>query len=210
MAKKYIDADRLREYLEKEADKEFKKTEENANSPVLCHFHNGCRMQALDTIDFIDSLQQEQSLPGTEELMQGIPGKDFIPVEWVDACEKYGKWKIVKVEQPSEDLEEATARYGSGYCDIGLRRTAEFGFRSGAEWQRQRTPMPEDTVLFNKGVAEGRRLERQDMLKDAVEGYVNYYEDSGGILMAEAQVGCPYHNGDKVKIVIIPIKEDKE
>lgn len=58
------------------------------------------------------------------------------------------------------------------------------GFKAGAEWQKEQ------------------------MLKDAVEGYVNYYEDSGGILMAEAQVGCPYHIGDKVKIVIV--KEDKE
>ena len=59
---KYIDAERLKEWLEKQADIEFKKTEENASSPVLCHFHNGCRMQALDTIDFIDSLQQEQDI----------------------------------------------------------------------------------------------------------------------------------------------------
>ena len=57
---KYIDADKLKTWLENEADMEFKKTEENANSPVICHFHNGCRMQALDTIDFITSLQQEQ------------------------------------------------------------------------------------------------------------------------------------------------------
>lgn len=48
--------------------------------------------------------------------------------------------------------------------------------------------------------------QKEKMLNDAVEGYVNYYEDSGGILMAEAQVGCPYHNGDKVKIIIV--KED--
>ena len=50
--------------------------------------------------------------------------------------------------------------------------------------------------------------QKSQMLKDAVEGYVNYYDDSGGILMAEAQVGCPYHNGDKVKIIIV--KEDKQ
>lgn len=30
-------------------------------------------------------------------------------------------------------------------------------------------PMPEDTVLFNKGVAEGRRLEREDMWKPSEE-----------------------------------------
>lgn len=59
------------------------------------------------TIEGVDSLlrqvkkklQQEQPvLPGIEE--SGIPGKDYIPVEWVDACEKYGKWKIVKQDQP--------------------------------------------------------------------------------------------------------------
>lgn len=47
------------------------------------------------------NIQQEQ-LPGIEE--HGIPGKDFIPVEWVDACEKYGKWKIVQQEQPEVDF----------------------------------------------------------------------------------------------------------
>lgn len=67
---KYIDADRLIAYLEEEADIEFKKTEENANSPVLCHFHNGCRMMALETIDFIKQHQQEQPEVDLEEEME--------------------------------------------------------------------------------------------------------------------------------------------
>lgn len=49
--------------------------------------------------------------------------------------------------------------------------------------------------------------QKEQMMKDAVEGYVNYYEDSGGILMAEAQVGCPYHNGQKVHIVVLKEEE---
>jgi len=157
---KYIDAERLISYLENEVDKEFKKTEEKANSPIFCHFHSGCRKQALDTIDFIKSLQQErpsipsnldeaahdyawekqehhidfdgeeyldygpkydafkagaewmarqvkqeqQVLPGMKE--RGIPGKDFIPVEWVDACEQYGKWKIVQQEQQEKSKKD--------------------------------------------------------------------------------------------------------
>ena len=57
------------------------------------------------------SLQQEQpDLPGIEE--SGIPGKDYIPVEWVDACEKYGKWKIVKQEQP-EGIEGVVHHYAN-------------------------------------------------------------------------------------------------
>lgn len=72
------------------------------------------------TIEGIDSLlrqvkkklQQEQpDLPGIEE--PGIPGKDYIPVEWVDTCEEYGKWKIVKQEQPEVDFETEYAKFSN-------------------------------------------------------------------------------------------------
>lgn len=101
------------------------------------------------------------------------------------------------------DLKEAAEEYikkGKYLPEAFVVRPA---FIAGAKWQAAHAPLPEDTVLFQKGVAEGKRL----MMEEAVEGYVNYYEDSGGILMAEAQVGCPYHNGDKVRIIILP-KED--
>lgn len=53
--------------------------------------------------DKMDIQQEQPGLPGISE--SGIPGKDFIPVEWVDACEKYGKWKIVKQEQPDNVIQ---------------------------------------------------------------------------------------------------------
>ena len=43
-------------------------------------------------------LEKQKPLPGSEDC-DGIPGKDYIPVEWVDACERYGIWEIVKKEQ---------------------------------------------------------------------------------------------------------------
>ncbi len=33
-------------------------------------------------------------------------------------------------------------------------------FIAGAEWGMNQCPLPEDTTIFQKGVAEGRRLER--------------------------------------------------
>ena len=99
---KYIDAERLKEWLEKQADIEFKKTEENASSPVLCHFHNGCRMQALDTIDFIDSIQQEQPEPSCrtcgfyENNCPYIRGK-FIPYP-SRVCNDY-TYSVIKAQQ---------------------------------------------------------------------------------------------------------------
>lgn len=38
----------------------------------------------------------------------------------------------------------------------------EIGFIAGAKWQADHTPLPEDTVLFNKGVEEGKRLAEEE------------------------------------------------
>ena len=69
----------------------------------------------LYILRFIEHIQQEQpDLPGIED--PGIPGKDFIPVEWVDACEMYGKWKIVRQDQPDVDLEKEIKNYLATKC----------------------------------------------------------------------------------------------
>lgn len=84
------------------------------------------------TIEGIDSLlkqvrkklqQKQPDLPGIEE--PGIPGKDYIPVEWVDACEMYGKWKIVKQEHPDVDLEKALDEYYKN-ADFGPSEAIEY------------------------------------------------------------------------------------
>ena len=104
-----------------------------------------------------------------------------------------------------KDLEEAANKfavfYDQGTCD-GI---AQDCFIAGAKWKKEKN----DKDLSDKIAAAyqlGLADKEKQMMKEAVEGFVNYYEDSGGILMAEAQVGCPYHNGDKVKIIIV--KED--
>ena len=89
------------------------------------------------TIEGIDSLlkqvrkklQQEQpGLPGIEE--PGIPGKDYIPVEWVDACEMYGKWKIVKQEQPKDVSSEIAGYFGEDLPFEDERTKAAYHFFS--------------------------------------------------------------------------------
>lgn len=111
----------------------------------------------------------------------------------------------------SDDLEGAKEEYlrkaRSTPGHEWMTRDIEDAFKAGAEWQYQK-----DRGKFAKIKAktwcEGFDACKEQMMKGAVEGYVNYYEDSGGILMAEAQVGCPYHNGDKVRIIIV--KEGEE
>ena len=96
---KYIDAERLK------AEVKRIKNDYNRDSFVSGLAYLGKEEAIEEFCSLIDFLQQEQPvLPGIED--PGIPGKDFIPVEWVDACEKYGKWIIAKVEQPEVDLEK--------------------------------------------------------------------------------------------------------
>lgn len=75
---------------------------------------------------------------------------------------------LLEAKEPDKSLEEAAENYtDSSEWLIGENlEHIEAAFIAGAKWQASRMPMPEDTVLFQKGVAEGRRLEREDMTKD--------------------------------------------
>lgn len=124
------------------------------------------------------------------------------------------------------DLEEAAGEYAKGYFDdcSAAKRAADHGFIAGAKWQADHAPLPEDTVLFNKGVAEGRRLAEEEqaemftivaldaaqraqeqMMKDAVDAKIYGYDDGSYELIA-SWLDLPkriYKDGDKVRIIII-------
>lgn len=160
------------------------------------------RTQAVNHLSaFLYSLPEQPDFPTTDEQI-----KEFLATHpKIKVPEKYKNpdWLLKKPEQPVEGLEEEMDEMWLEYCeDVDYLVYASIA-RHFAEWGMNQCPLPEDTTIFLKGVAEGKRL----MMEEAVEGYVNYYEDAGGILMAEAQVGCPYHNGDKVKIIIVKENE---
>lgn len=115
-------------------------------------------------------------------------------------------------EKPSDDLEEAADEYadkhgfrvpydGSNnyYDDVDIKASKE-GFLAGAEWQKKHSPLPEDTVLFQKGVEEGKRL----MMEEAVEGEVGYWNQRGlSIRLDKSLERLGYDMDTKVKIVIV-------
>lgn len=103
-----------------------------------------------------------------------------------------------------EGLEEAAEKAGLEYAPIIAGEALDL---SGQFYETDDVDWPSRCGFIN-GFKAGAEWMKSKMLEDAVEGYVNYYEDSGGILMAEAQVGCPYHNGDKVRIVVLKEKEE--
>lgn len=104
------------------------------------------------------------------------------------------------------DLEEAAVNWicNHKYLEVLYVKDA---FIAGAKWQAEQllksSPLPEDTVLFNKGVEEGKRL----MMEEAVEGEV--VQDLKGVNRVKSFGKIPewLHFGDKVRIIVCK-KED--
>ena len=88
------------------------------------------------------------------------------------------------------------------YGDYGIYRVA----RHFAQWGADHAPLPEDTVIFNKGVAEGKRL----MLEEAVEGFVATHLTSEGTKITVNSDYLPKEicikPGEKVRIIIVKEK----
>lgn len=169
-----------------------------------------------------------------EELMAKIKAEIERLIEESDFDESANLYSLLSFlstlesEKPiPKDLEEYASRAGFDYADNIVQENpghrfndhdVEYAYRdgiiAGAKWQADNTPLPEDTVLFNKGVEEGKRL----MMEEAVEGRVSYfesrdvaviyYDDPKGNTMCFFAPSSSLETGDKVKIIIV--KEDKK
>ena len=183
-----------------------------------------------ELLSFLDSLESEKP-------EKGIDVTDFCkPIDpGIAQCIADHSWEMLGEDEKHipKDLEEAAKKYATEWHENPdgsawkpyFEVSAIKAFIAGAKWQADHTPLPEDTVLFNKGVAEGRRLAeeeqadlftivaldaaqraREQMLKEAVEGEVESFSDM------HQEVTIPlnptmFKVGDKVRIIILP-KED--
>ena len=164
--------------------------------------------QSLDAVEYIrsDSLQQEQSCDTCTN------DKGCV------TCKDGGLWE--GKEQPSGELEAEIGKvffsrkfedeHGRFSIQLSLEEFSDIA-KHFAEWQKSQMPMPEDTVIFQKGIAEGKRL----MMEDAVEakGVICKLSDRVWISPVDEEkfhqeVYDRFVIGQTVKIVIIPDKED--
>jgi hypothetical protein len=69
----------------------------------------------------------------------------------------------------------------------------ETTFIAGAKWQAEQllksSPLPEDTVLFNKGVEEGKRLMMEEAVKWLVDDDYDELADKGGFSLGSVGIG---------------------
>lgn len=118
------------------------------------------------------------------------------------------------LEEPvSEDLEEELERryeqakwgYVDGFGETVMDKEQFTRIaRHFAEWGAGHTPLPEDTVIFQKGVEEGKRL----MMEGAVEGEIQMRYS--GCLCAKTIRAInedKFKFGDKVRIIIVKEEE---
>lgn len=130
----------------------------------------------------------------------------------VIACEDLLSILDTLSEEPTKSLDEAAEGYTQKMLEswrfdsTGCRPPRE-SFKAGAEWQASQMPMPEDTVLFQEGVAEGRRLEREGMLKDAVGGMVCATITNQVAISFFSPLPKELKAGDKVRIVVLKEEE---
>ena len=141
----------------------------------------------IDILFFLDSLEAEKPI-NQNELEEEI--QSF----WNRASGFQPKFVTLEVKE-------------NGFATIA---------RHFAQWGADHTSLPEDTVLFNKGVEEGKRL----MMEDAVEiGTTDIYWEIDGDrafpafdppvedLLMPGIISQKFNDGDKVRIIILP-KED--
>lgn len=126
------------------------------------------------------------------------------------------EWREQQIPKLPDNLDKAAEKFakencenyvdeedGVTYIEEALRNT----FKAGAEWQAERllkgSPMPEDTVIFEKGIEEGKRL----MMKDAVEGKVYKFGEVAYVKECNntelTKYLSQFNNGDRVKIIVI-------
>ena len=135
-----------------------------------------------DLLSFLDTLSEEPDKSLEEKTCKGFE-------------EEFRRFiKKEKEKEPDKSLPY--------YGDYGIYRVA----RHFAQWGADHAPLPEDTVIFNKGVAEGKRL----MLEEAVEGFVATHLTSEGTKITVNSDYLPKEicikPGEKVRIIIVKEK----
>lgn len=106
-----------------------------------------------DLLAFIDSLPEETC-------------KESLQVQ--ETCKENGN-SFTSLEEVAENY--ADGQIPTDYPEYFCRQDIKDAFIAGAKWMESQMPMPEDTVIFMKGMEEGRRLEREDRNGDNLPRY---------------------------------------
>lgn len=138
-------------------------------------------------------------------------------LEYLNSLPEGGTEKQEKVYQASEELYAAAKEYaqGEGMEDAcGGWEDMSDAFITGAQWQKEQMEerwLKDREGCFWDGVEEGKKVMKEQMMKEAVEGEacilgrVAYVKEESSSALKQ-YILDNFKNGDKVKIIIV--KED--
>lgn len=205
---KYIDAEKLIVEIERRRDGalERQKNLEKIGQETVLNEMIAFELNRL--ISFVASLQQEQ--PEVQNGKFVFPkylyarSKDNKTIDMSYAPQdmaavEYIRNDFVEQEQPVEGLEEELEKMWLEWCeDIDYLTYASIA-RHFAEWGMNQCPLPEDTAIFMKGVAEGKRL----MMEEAVA--VEVVGEKRDLRLIDFTQRCLFNaeRGDWLKIIIV-------
>ena len=135
---------------------------------------------------------------------------NFTTEDLKECAHNFAQWGAEHASGSSEipnDLEEAAKHHSEQYRPHWPNqvRPAYDSFIAGAKWQAEQllksSPLPEDTVLFNKGVEEGKRL----MMEEAVECETVCIKDRLAAILPMKEF--QWTVGEKVRVIVLK-KED--
>lgn len=203
--------DRTLEIIKTEIDKRYAEYREKMKSDDFTYYEG--MADALDLFEqFIDTLEEsERPEPYNpiydeaylnEKIKKATESWRGVDVDAMLAeCRGYDEEKSEKPmrEGLEEEIREYMSNEDNNPFDWDWRDKRDCA-RHFAKWGAEHTPLPEDTVLFNKGVAEGKRL----MMEEAVECDLACLKDR--LLAVLPTEEFLWTVGDKIKIIIV--KED--
>lgn len=106
-----------------------------------------------------------------------------MPPQYRYECPKCGESECDTVMYDNPEMDEQKPDNNISITPERLKelrdKSFEDGRKAGIAEMAKSMPLPEDTVLFNKGVKEGRRLEREEMWKPSEEQMTNLLRAEG-------------------------------
>ena len=121
----------------------------------------------------IEKIRQEIERRKKENMYDDLPitiGRYYEDRDLLAFIDSLPEEKCKENTDSFTNLEEAAEEYAYSWRKEGNKEVRELfpkaayrAFIARAEWQKEQMPMPEDTALFQKGVEEGRRLEKDDL-----------------------------------------------
>lgn len=190
-----------------------------------------------DLLSFLDTLEEEKPMnqEGLEEEIKRY-GKEEMPVvlesDLNDIARHFAEWgkeqgyregflegaKIQREEDnqlyetftTTNDLEEAAKKYAEGIVQREDALMCKQAFIAGAEWQKDkdtRDMCMSDNRHFQKVYELGRKDEREQMMKEAVEAMVTTNLANRPVIYLDQLKGFQY--GDKVRVIVCKKEDEK-